>query len=233
LEEALRHYYQFLSKPDLKWLKVASVPLRHLAGLFFIVLFVELIVAGLLFNLIGLEESDHKLTDLFDELDFFRIFVLAVIIAPVFEELLFRYYLTLPLLVVIGLPIAGLGGALYFIISGGMEILVGIPCVILLVALIIHVLNSEASRSQLQSLYIRYFPFVFYMSAVIFAFVHIYNFNDDMVWYHAPALVFPQFFIGLYLAYVRIRNGILTSMAVHAVNNAIPMVILLLTPGTG
>ncbi|NNK89380.1 MAG: CPBP family intramembrane metalloprotease, partial [Saprospiraceae bacterium] len=79
-------------------------------------------------------------------------------------------------------------------------------------------------RDKLQSTFQRYFPWVFYYSVVIFAFLHVYNFElSSEQWFLGPLLVIPQFILALLLGYVRIRNNIWSSIYLHALNNFIPL----------
>lgn len=77
--------------------------------------------------------------------------------------------------------------------------------------------------------YIRIFPWVFYGSTLLFAALHLYNFNLHQVpmsiW---PLLVIPQCFTGLALGWLRVRYGIGASIALHALFNAGPLLIIFL-----
>ncbi len=229
MEEAIKDYLRFLSRPGLHWTRMVPEKLNHIVILFFLVFTIELILAGLLFNAIGVEESAHKLDDLLDQLSLWKIFILAVIIAPIFEELVFRYYLTKPVLVFIALPIIVALGSMALYSNGSLSLF---ALLLLLIASSLTILvlfwKSVNLIEQLKIWYQDKFPYIFYTSAALFAFIHIYNFHDMMPWYYTPILVFPQFFIGLYLGYLRVRNGLSYSILVHAINNAIPMVLLAL-----
>ena len=201
--------------------------LNHIVVLFFLVFTIELIIAGLLYNVIGVEESAHKLDDLLDQMSLWKIFILAVIIAPIFEEILFRYYLTKPVLIFIAIPTIIALGSLIMYSTGLLNLFAFI--LFLIVSSLSLLLLFWKSVNLIEHLKIWYqdkFAYVFYLSAVLFAFIHIYNFHDMMPWYYTPILVFPQFFIGLYLGYLRVRNGLSYSILVHAINNAIPMILL-------
>jgi len=42
-------------------------------------------------------------------------------------------------------------------------------------------------------------------------------------------MVLPQFILGLYLGYVRMKRGIVSAIFLHGFNNSIPFVILFLS----
>lgn len=74
------------------------------------------------------------------------------------------------------------------------------------------------------------FKWIFYTSAVLFALVHITNFESSTtVYLLTPLLVLPQLILGLLLGYIRVRLGLHWSMLLHACYNGIlflPVVIL-------
>ena len=73
----------------------------------------------------------------------------------------------------------------------------------------------------------KYFPFLFYFSAVCFALVHITNFapyNTEIPFFY-PIFVLPQFLMGIFIGYTRIRYGFLYGLILHSLIN-LPSVIL-------
>ncbi len=74
-----------------------------------------------------------------------------------------------------------------------------------------------------------YFAFLFYVVTLLFAFLHIFNFDlSGAQWLLAPLLVLPQLVLGLYLGFVRMKHGIWASITIHALNNLIPTSMILL-----
>ncbi len=183
-------------------------------------------IAAILFGMIGFEGESHKFDELLDQFNFFYIFILAVIVAPIIEELLFRYYINKASIFVYGL----LTVLLLFLAYAGFSKMISLYISIPLAVLVIYIICKDEITDLLTRVYEDYFPYFFYFSAVLFAYVHIFNFDGSMPWYYTPLLVFPQFFLALYLAYIRIRNGIQYSIFVHALNNCIPMLIMLMVP---
>ena len=67
----------------------------------------------------------------------------------------------------------------------------------------------------------RYFKYFFYLSAILFALVHISNFapyNYNVLFLY-PLFTLPQFFMGLILGYLRIRQGFFSAWVLHALIN--------------
>jgi len=123
-------------------------------------------------------------------------FLLGVIAAPLLEELFFRAYLILEY----NFP--------YRIIHK-----------------IISLLSKEqASRFRYfaEVNWRKYFKIIVYLSTIIFAYVHISNYNlTTMIIIISPILVLPQFVTGLILAFIRVKHGLIWSMAFHSLHNCI------------
>lgn len=57
--------------------------------------------------------------------------------------------------------------------------------------------------------------------------MHLSNFSfNRMPWWMLPLLVLPQWLTGLVLGWMRVRRGIAASIALHALFNAGPMVMI-------
>lgn len=66
------------------------------------------------------------------------------------------------------------------------------------------------------------FGFVFYFSAIVFALIHITNYNStSTIIYLIPILVLPQFISGLFIGYLRVRYNFMSGYLFHAIHNAI------------
>ena len=66
------------------------------------------------------------------------------------------------------------------------------------------------------------FRVAFYTIAIIFGFIHITNYEiSTNVLLLSPILVLPQILLGFYLGFIRIRFGLLWSIALHAIYNGI------------
>lgn len=64
----------------------------------------------------------------------------------------------------------------------------------------------------------RLFPLLFWLSAVGFASVHLFNFKSEEMMMALP-LVLPQFVTGTILGYLRVNYGLWASVLLHALHN--------------
>jgi len=75
----------------------------------------------------------------------------------------------------------------------------------------------------------KYFNYILYASILLFAGVHITNFDlPKEIYYIAPLLVLPQLILGAFLSYVRVKLGLIWSIGLHASYNAILITPILL-----
>lgn len=220
--KSISEFFDFLNHPKPGYKEAGPESVIRITQLFFLVFITIIIIYGPIITLIGLEELEHKMDDLLKESHPIIMLLTAVLVAPFFEEMVFRYPLKnagLSLLFILlslsclAYDFFNLDLNLYFLVPIGF---LGI--------LLFSTFVDYFFRDKLKNLFIKYFPWIFYYSVVIFAFLHVYNFelNPDQ-WFLAPLLVIPQFLLALLLGYVRIRNNIWSSVYLHALNNLIPM----------
>lgn len=150
----------------------------------------------------------------------------ALLWAPVVEELVFRYGLRRP-------------AQAWWLVPAAVSAMFMGPTLwaILLVATIIglcwipHLLNAPYSRRSMpwryRLVYRRYFPWVFHVASLLFAGVHLYNFNlyQTPLWL-MPLLVLPQWLTGLVLSWLRVKRGIGASMLLHGIFNGGPLLLV-------
>ncbi len=158
-------------EPDIKQ---PVYSLKNLFGGFAVLFLFYMGVMSLLGKLLKLEEMDHAMLSMIDEMPMWLLFIVAVIVAPIIEEAIFRF------------PI-------------------------------------KFFKRQ-------WFPIAFWLFALIFGFVHISNFGafDSGDYWKAPLLVFPQLVLGFYLGFVRMQFSWPHSVAIHMLNNLIPMTMLII-----
>ncbi|GGD38198.1 CPBP family intramembrane glutamic endopeptidase [Muriicola marianensis] len=75
-----------------------------------------------------------------------------------------------------------------------------------------------------------FFPWVFYLSCVIFGMVHLGNFEDSsnlLPW--APLLVAPQILMGFFLGFLRVKLGLVYAILMHACHNGVLFFLVSLT----
>lgn len=74
-----------------------------------------------------------------------------------------------------------------------------------------------------------FFKSIFYASVLLFAAVHLTNFElSEQVFNIAPLLVAPQLILGVFLGYVRVKLGLLWSICLHSLYNGILITPILL-----
>ncbi len=232
-ENVIKHFYNFLRDPQLtvrrNGIKVKTV--LHVTMLFFIVFTMQILLLAPISAALGIENVPHAFEDLLEQFDSWKIILLVVFGAPLIEEFVFRYPLTKPGLILLGAGV--LAGGLAFLICEniqglsqlaqiGIGGLTGFGCILFL---ILRYLRSGRWPGLIHN----HYGSIFYVVAVVFAFVHIFNFTlAETQWWYTPLLVLPQFILGLLLGYVRIQYSIWMSVFVHALNNLLPTVFLFL-----
>jgi hypothetical protein len=101
--------------------------------------------------------------------------------------------------------------------ESAFPIAVGIAA--LLIAFLAFLLFSLPGAPRLTRFYERRFRWIFLLSAAAFALMHLQNYPNRNLWVAAPLLVLPQFLAGLALGYVRCRHGFAACVLMHACYN--------------
>jgi hypothetical protein len=149
----------------------------------------------------------------------------AILWAPVVEEMLFRYGLRRPLHALWLSP--GLLLAMWWGPRSWTIALVGL----LLFAGAWPLRSAAAARHRWNLKRCRYyhthFGVVFHGMALAFAAMHLSNFVlGSTAYWTLPLLVLPQWVTGLVLGWTRVRRGIGASIALHAVFNGGPVLMI-------
>jgi uncharacterized protein len=162
------------------------------------------------------------------------LFASVVILAPLFEELFFRFPLNSPKWS-LGIIVISIFGyflpklLLLFLPKINQELLTLFILSISSMAFSVY----EPSR-KMKLNWKKHFKWVFYVVAFLFGMVHIGNFSLNEItwqWYFLlPFLVIPQLVMGLFLGYIRLRYGLLFSIIFHAFHNLIFILPNLLMP---
>lgn len=192
-------FYEFLKRPNEH--RDDNQNTAYRLSRFLSVFILNLIVVLLLVSIIYAVEStglisteNHKAVEMLMSNPALALFA-AVIIAPLFEELIFRTYLVRkysPVRLIVF--IAGAAGKT----------------------------NQLRVLRQLEHYWYTYYKQVIYFSAVLFGMVHISNYEvTTNVLLFSPLIISPQIVVGLCLAYLRIRFGLVWAMFYHAFYNLI------------
>jgi len=183
---------EFIKKPDDVQIKRTS--LQKFFLLFNLLLFEIIFLLIFVFpaNYIAEKFITVKETETFKYLTLFDALFLTVLLAPLIEEFIFRYFLRYRKL-----------------------------------------FSKAITREKWQ----RVFPFLVYISSLLFGFVHLENYVNDSWKFYAlsPLIIISQLSGGLILSYIRVRLNIFCSMLYHATWNLlfaiiVPSVFLLFTP---
>jgi len=146
------------------------------------------------FDLVSIE--NHKIIKMLEEMSAAEVILAGVIVIPLIEELIFRLYLryenNYPLRLFLSL----------FYITGKS--------------------NKERIEGFVKKKWYKLYPFIFYFSAVLFGFVHIFNFEVDLkMLLLFPIITAPQIFVGIFAAYLRINYSLIWGFLLHALHNLI------------
>lgn len=152
------------------------------------------------------------------------LFLMVVLIAPIAEELIFRFQLkSFGLAFIFGF--LAFAEVCYQMLSG---VRLFIAIITLIAVTIVIFLYANQNRFIKLQFIRKVFPIQFYFTAICFGLAHISNYNHPFE--YGPViilLVLPQLFLGFVLGYTRMRFGILQSMALHAAYNLIPALALI------
>ncbi|AHM61711.1 hypothetical protein D770_17295 [Flammeovirgaceae bacterium 311] len=224
--DTFKDLVQFLKRPGLPDEEdVAAAPLQiflHLLGLSLLLSFGVLILLGALRDAGLVPELPHAMEDIMKEFSFLIVFLLAAVLMPALEELTFRLWLIYnPIYFHVSLWLIA------FFLSTALT-QAGLPlfgyAVFGIAALITILLLTfkDAAQQLLVNLYTNYYGWLFYGAAIIFALVHLINFQlNARILLMAPLLVLPQLLLGLILGYLRVRLGLIWAIALHGVYNAL------------
>lgn len=147
--------------------------------------------------------------------------LLALVWAPLVEEMLFRYGLRRPVLALWLVP--------FFVLALWLGVGVAQSMMFLVAALLIYRLTRQGRVPSQQwlpwlRLYRNWFGWIFHLSVAAFAALHIFNFSiTSIAWWMYPILVLPQWFTGLVLAWIRVNRGIGAAIILHALFNFGPL----------
>ncbi len=163
-------------------------------------------------TLTGTELPTSALEDL--DLDL-KTVLLIVAIAPVMEEIAFRSWLSGRPGFVVPLAILCAGGVAAMLVgSAGVGMAIGLAALALAL-----VAASRFNGRAPWEWYRRHFRWFYYAATLIFAAVHLFNFEEAGASF-AP-LVVPQLISGAIFGFARINYGLWSAIALHAAHNAI------------
>lgn len=193
---------------------------------FFIQAFVTLLLISIIPSILKLiiEIPENKI-----DIPVFFLIIGMIILVPTIEEVLFRLWLK-PLYINYLLLLAILVCVLVLSLLKKQFWFTGITS-ILIVALTF--LLKKKNFKSIQRFVLKYFKYLYFLSALIFGLVHLFNIDHFSIvtLVVSPILILPQFVSGLFLGYIRMKFGIFYSILFHSLMNLFPalMVIFNLT----
>ena len=182
-------------------------------------------------DLVNNEYKQERLTDMLNNQPF-QLIISAVIIAPIFEEMMFRSLIR-PSYEDILLFISGwLSFSFMYFSAGIANWYIRFLIMIGLFVAIYYLLQEVVSRkhlSTIQRLLNKQVITVLLISSVIFGMAHIYNYVDSFLLNVALfTLIIPRIILGLVAGWLKLKTGVLLwPILLHFVNNAFVIVIML------
>lgn len=215
-----RDFGRFVRRPQLPDFAAGpgGASLRRLLAILALdmAIMIPLILLALGAEALGVEFPDNALDDLAFNTQEILLIVFAI---PLFEELLFRGWLSgrpghlLAYAVCIAAAIVLAVGASAGAAIKGLVIGVAIA----LAGYWIWKLRHKPALAWFQ----RHFLWFFAASTLIFAFIHVFNYEDTSNLVFLLPLVIPQFIVGLLLGYARVTLGLWACCLLHFLHNGL------------
>lgn len=207
-------------------------------GLALLVIFIVKIIDRLLIKVDFEHQLVNVLIDNSDNIVISNIFAFILIITlliPLFEELVFRLFLTKYNLKLVILSFSLLGGVGVYELSKrclkffSSDLALYYPTMFLYILLfsIPFALMIYLFKVKIEKNWERLFPYFFYLSAFLFAIYHIQAFNlnfKDIL--YIPIVILPYFIFGLMFGIIRVKLGFLLAVLIHVIHNLPAMVLI-------
>ena len=147
--------------------------------------------------------------------------LLAIVWAPIVEELLFRFGLRRPLQALWVVPFICL--ALWHG-PGWVQSIMITAAILLAIQSTRQVPRLSTRGIRFLRHYCHFFPWVLHLSVLGFAALHLLNFTyTDVQWLTLPLIVLPQWLAGMVMAWVRVTRTFADAMLLHALYNFGPL----------
>ncbi len=173
--------------------------------------------------------------EIFEDETILGMFLWASIIAPLTEETLFRGWLkgTKRAFIILA-TIISYCVSLYLIVDNidyDYFLISASSITMLYILTTLLALRKYWNDVQPVNFFAASFPYIFYISAVTFGVIHIFNYEHHSLLQLLPMII-PQIIGGLILGYVRLRFGLWSAIAMHATSNGILVLLIILFPDT-
>lgn len=228
LTNELKRIISFSKKPKYE---AAEVSGKEKLKTFFITFVINIACTMVVVGLLTLVDKfifdfseSHIAMEMFENFPLWVVAVLGIIIAPFWEEAAFRLPLKYRKEVVNVLIALVITIAIILQYSGAQHTYSIITSVLLLIVLLLFIFFNRRVTRFTEYLWKNKFPFVFYFFTIAFALIHISNFKiSTPVLLLLPVLILPQFVVGFFIGYIRVRLGFFWGVLFHAIHNAIFM----------
>jgi len=247
----IQSFTKYLQKPNFEPENTSKISLVFWFLLIFSANFLAL-TFGLITNFILNKiqyTGQNQVLETISSIPIWLFLILASVQAPLTEEISFRLFLNPSKF---KLSLALFGFCFYFLsILNSFDLVFSYSFIPILPILFSNIINSLILSITLyftfktnNNFYITIFDYIktnffwlFYGSSVIFGLIHLQNFTKldfftNYFWL-LPILVLPQTIVGVVLAYIRVKNGIVWSIMAHSFYNfitALPIIVLSILP---
>ena len=231
IKKSLQNFYLFLKNPRLlKKSKDKKQLIKDFIALFLLDLFFAVALVGLFYILLHFNIiKEYVSIDILKEYGVWGALLIACILAPLIEELIFRWHLR------------AFYGAIYFsflsvaglIVSQVNSAFIQLGILITFIIIAYSIVQFLRRKGRLYSVKIwqKTYPYLFYYTTIIFGLIHLSNFKELTI--TDPSFILyiaSQSFGGLGLGYLRIKYGLVYSMLFHAFFNLAAISLAILFP---
>lgn len=178
-------------------------------------------------------DSSNKVLAFAQTVPFWQIILFAVILAPLWEEAVFRLplrYTPINLAIPFGLGLMLIVSSLTATSPLPPIARVSLLAAVVTLAVVLWLWLKELNSQPIHTFYERWIGLLFYGLALAFGLIHVSNFTSLRVQalLLAPLLVLPQTVIGVFLGFIRLQYGFWWAVLTHGFHNACAITPLLI-----
>lgn len=235
LKTEIKALIAFARKPVFEYEKQCFFPNLKRFGIVLLLDLILLALTTVLFYVLyffDLNEilKNNETIKLFNEFPLWLVALLIIVLIPIIEEFVYRFHLKYRRWVInIYLPIALILTCSFLISISSSPISICVTFVSLII-LIFYIIFNQKITNYIERIWIRKFNLVFYITTLLFALIHITNYELSLtVILLTPILILPQFIGGYFIGYLRIKSGFIWGVTLHMASNAILMFPLIIS----
>lgn len=202
---------------------------RKLSAIKFIALYFLYLIASIaIIVVISIVRIAFHLVQYTPECSPLKIILFAVLLAPFYEEVIFRSLLRFKWSSILLFTITAIALSVFFIYSSKFILAILLSVLVLGLLLIVVIFT----RNKVELFIASKFKYFFYGSSILFGLIHASNFTGNIYYILAFSFILggPQIVLGLINGYLRMNHGLKYSILFHmAVNMPIIVTVLLHT----